>query len=911
MQRPLQPLPQRGVMPCEAYPDSPPSQTKDTCRYKMVSEVGYAHSDSASQTRREAATALASMRGPLVDLEPPNIDRDVNSYRNPFGEDVLIWETTDSLYRQRRSPGEANYSNDLPSVAAPAAGNRDSAANVNQLSQMMSHLCQSMDAFAQVLKNGNTVTPESAVSQPSATETAAHEVDVKRSLPLDRFQNEQKQDYSAPCASGSRKNVMKPQLFDGKEPINSFLAHFEVCAEFNNWSTKEKLAWLQWSLKGRAQQVLWDLPTSMLSPYEDIVKTLRQRFGSEHQSEVYKIELRNRRRRNNESISELMQDIRRLMVLAYSSATSDIWESVAINAFLEALDDSELALEVRKRGPVTLESAYREAMLLDGYMRVANKGKTSQSKRPEQIRATATVTPDTKDLRREVDELRKQLGKQEAQQKQMMTEHAQHMERLLHDQPGSAAPRMSLPPSAYSSHPDQVRGRQPRHGNCFKCGQPGHGYRFCQAPVPPQQLDHNSLSAMPPTTSHFISGSRSAYLPCRVFGKNRWCLLDTGSEVSVIPARCVPEDELVPTSQILNAANGTNISVIGEAKLTIELDGCTVTTRGLVSEHVDEFLLGLTFLEETGCIWNFKERSIEIKGAQFKLYAHKPTWSVRRIVLQDTVDLQPRCQQNVPAKTIYSNLAPSFSDWMSQPIEVKKGVRLVRTVVSDQPTDVHVNIVNTNDHTVTLAKGLPLGRLEEVQLMETGSTSPGTSHADDGDTTHIESLLQGVDESVDNATRCKLQDLLYQHKDVFSRDEYDLGRATMVKHRIDTGDARPFRQPLRRQPAHLLPIIDEQLQEMQRQGIIRPAQSEWGSNLVVVKKKDGSLRFCVDYRQLNERTVKDTNPLTRIDDCLDTLGGSTWFSTMDLRSGYHQVALDSRDADKPLLLPVGEPLPST
>jgi len=178
---------------------------------------------------------------------------------------------------------------------------------------------------------------------------------------------------------------MKPQLFDGKEPINSFLAHFEVCAEFNNWSAKEKLAWLQWSLKGRAQQVLWDLPTSMLSSYEDIVKTLRQRFGSEHQSEVYKIELRNRRRRSSESISELMQDIRRLMVLEYSSAASDIWESVAINAFLEALDDSELALEVRKRGSVTLESAYREAMLLDGYMRVANKGKSSQSKRQSRL----------------------------------------------------------------------------------------------------------------------------------------------------------------------------------------------------------------------------------------------------------------------------------------------------------------------------------------------------------------------------------------------------------------------------------------------------------------------------------------------------------------------------------------------
>jgi len=112
----------------------------------------------------------------------------------------------------------------------------------------------------------------------------------------------------------------------------------------------------------------------------------------------------------------------------------------------------------------------------------------------------------------------------------------------------------------------------------------------------------------------------------------------------------------------VNAANGTNVSVAGEARLTIELNGLTVTTRALVAEHVDEILLGLTFVKESECIWNFKDRYIEIQGSQFKLYAHKPTWRVRRIVLQEAVELQPRCLQNIPAKTIYSNLTPSFSD---------------------------------------------------------------------------------------------------------------------------------------------------------------------------------------------------------------------------------------------------------
>src|SRR6218665_2774057 len=92
---------------------------------------------------------------------------------------------------------------------------------------------------------------------------------------------------------------------------------------------------------------------------------------------------------------------------------------------------------------------------------------------------------------------------------------------------------------------------------------------------------------------------------------------------------------------------------------------------------------------------------------------------------------------------------------------------------------------------------------------------------------------------------------------------------------------------------------------MLRQGLIERLCSEWASNVVIVTKKDGTPRFCVDYRALNNKTRKDSYPLPLINECLDTLGGASWFSTFDLRAGYHQVALHPKDRHKTAFLTRG------
>ena len=120
----------------------------------------------------------------------------------------------------------------------------------------------------------------------------------------------------------------------------------------------------------------------------------------------------------------------------------------------------------------------------------------------------------------------------------------------------------------------------------------------------------------------------------------------------------------------------------------------------------------------------------------------------------------------------------------------------------------------------------------------------------------------------------------------------------MIEHTIDTGDARPIRQPPRRNAFKKRTLIQAQVKDMLDKGVIEPAQGPWASPVVLVKKKNGSWRFCVDYGRLNAVTKKDVSPLPRIDDALSRLQGATIFSSLDLQFGYWQVPIRPEDREK-------------
>ncbi|GJR81560.1 putative nucleotidyltransferase, ribonuclease H [Tanacetum coccineum] len=136
-------------------------------------------------------------------------------------------------------------------------------------------------------------------------------------------------------------------------------------------------------------------------------------------------------------------------------------------------------------------------------------------------------------------------------------------------------------------------------------------------------------------------------------------------------------------------------------------------------------------------------------------------------------------------------------------------------------------------------------------------------------------------------------------EDVFPDDLSGLPPQRQVEFRIDL---IPGATPVAKSPYRLAPSemqeLSEQLQELQDKGFIRPSHSPWGAPVLFVKKKDGSFRMCIDYRELNKLTIKNRYPLPRIDDLFDQLQGARYFSKIDLRSGYHQLRVHDDDISK-------------
>ena len=210
-----------------------------------------------------------------------------------------------------------------------------------------------------------------------------------------------------------------------------------------------------------------------------------------------------------------------------------------------------------------------------------------------------------------------------------------------------------------------------------------------------------------------------------------------------------------------------------------------------------------------------------------------------------------------------------------------------------------VLIVNPNAEVVVLPSFTCIGKLVPVAAISVALVNPDhLKHGPASLPEYLEEIVVGSHPSLGDVGQQQLRDLLFRYKHVFpAPGEPVTGRTTSVQHEIITTVARPVRCGPRRLAPTGLRKEQSCVQEMLHGAQIDPSASPWASPVVLVTKKDGSTRFCVDYRILNALMTKDAYPLPQIDDLLRLLGNQQWFSTMDLASGYWQVGM-SPDAKR-------------
>ena len=455
----------------------------------------------------------------------------------------------------------------------------------------------------------------------------------------------------------------------------------------------------------------------------------------------------------------------------------------------------------------------------------------------------------------------------------------------------------------------------------------------------------------------FVAASPTAIV--RIAGVETKCILDTGAEASLMPQAYYEEHLLHKIGNLegakegirVSGVSGSDIPILGFLKTRVEACGNSadvgflVVREGILTKRQEEFpiILGCNALRvllqgENGDgsrqgDWDLVSRILQAPkitpsrtdGPRSALTTGDPVvvppLTIRRVVCEVE-------NANLHGKEVFVGIDSESS--VSGKV-ADRSLDIFEGCCQVQGSQVVIVIANRGEKEVVLGKDQILGEVVEIKRqeevfiheqdgvvevaiadvgVETGVVGTSQSQPNDvlsvNDNENVHICADGrefklptgvkLDHSPEEADL--LAQLLHENRAVFAASEMDLGFCTVIPHEINTSDQNPIRLPYRRVPPSYFPEMKQLLQEMLEKGIIRRSCSPYASPVVPVRKKDGTMRICIDYRQLNSRTMRDSFPLPRIDETLEALGGAKYFSSLDLANGYFQIAMDEKSISK-------------
>ena len=418
---------------------------------------------------------------------------------------------------------------------------------------------------------------------------------------------------------------------------------------------------------------------------------------------------------------------------------------------------------------------------------------------------------------------------------------------------------------------------------------------------------------------------------------------------------------LKPSDRKIKGANSKSIECFGQADVKLTIEGHQFKHRFYVCQDNVSVLLGRDFMKDANITLEPARNKIKIKGKRVTAYDMRGMKISNTVNLITTTTLQPGQERQVWAKLKGKGRPDDMVCVMepSRTLFARTGALAGRLCTKPRNGKCAVRILNPTEEHITLYKNMTVGvlqpALETVRYVEDEGLQrdaddeasesddlPDTAPARDSgrkveiparvlqDKEALRRYLKAlqreerdrkrVETSADVATKLpehvmdlyersirqvpkryhdKIHEAIARNARVFAKDAHDMGKTTWVKHDVDTGSYSPVRQRPRRLRHDQKEEIQKQIKNLQESGLIRPSESEWASNVVLVKKKDGAWRMCIDYRDLNMKTLNpDSYMLPRIDDTLDALSRAKYFCTLDILQGYHNVELTERAKPK-------------
>ncbi|UYV72384.1 hypothetical protein LAZ67_9002893, partial [Cordylochernes scorpioides] len=485
---------------------------------------------------------------------------------------------------------------------------------------------------------------------------------------------------------------------------------------------------------------------------------------------------------------------------------------------------------------------------------------------------------------------------------------------------------------------------------CFHCGRPGHVARYCRdrrQAFADARLGRETFDFGRPRTENYTMGEsgselsqgrfrnpspyphrgrfqaprRTSQSPARrpsrspsrrtatmeknwisvnIQGRNVQALVDSGADYSVISEafrRSIKAPVFKENGPLLRAADKKPIVTLGKCSLEVQIKGLDIIFYFVVAaECSHDVILGWDFFRATDAIIDCGKNKLYLSEAE-KSYEWK---DLKLCAAMDCV-LPPKSFGKIVVtnQDVFGSRDVVVTG--SKRLQLEKGLFIPSSLVRFLHGRAVLWVTNSTHQSQVIPSDMKIGTMQDLEVGSISNLDACSEIAGKDEVTSPdvrECLISMISTDLEVTKKNRLLTRLNEFSDIFDFEKKSFPVSGEIKHKIDTSDYPPVRQrPYRVSPAERR-VIQSEVEKMMETKIIRPSSSPWASPVILVRKKDGSLRFCVDYRRLNKITKKDVYPLPRIDDALDTLSGSRYFSTMDMRSGYWQIEVDDKDREK-------------